>query len=118
MDFTNIKATLESLGYQVSCFDTAAQAAEYLDGQIDGCSVGIGGSITLQQMELYERLSIHNKVNWHWYPEGKTVDEVRMAALTSDVYLSSVNALAGTGEIINIDGAATGWPPPSSATRR
>ena len=28
-----------------------------------------------------------------------------MAAFTSDVYLSSVNALAATGEIINIDGA-------------
>ena len=105
MDFTNIKATLESLGYHVSCFDTAAQAAEYLDGQIDGKTVGIGGSVTLQQMELYERLSAHNKVSWHWYPEGKAVDEVRLSALTADVYLSSVNALAATGEIINIDGA-------------
>ena len=105
MDFTNLKATLESLGYQVSCFDTAAQAADYLDRQIDGKTVGIGGSVTLQQMEMYERLSAHNEVSWHWYPEGKAVDEVRLSALTAEVYLSSVNALAETGEIINIDGA-------------
>ena len=105
MDFTNIKATLESLGYQVSCFDTAAQAAEYLDGQIDGKTVGIGGSVTLNELGMYERLSSHNQVSWHWYPEGKAVDEVRLSALTADVYLSSVNALAATGEIINIDGA-------------
>jgi hypothetical protein len=105
MDFTNLTATLQSLGYRVSSFDTAAQAADYLNRQIDGCTVGVGGSVTLRDMGMYELLSAHNKVNWHWYPEGRTVDEVRMAALTSDVYLSSVNALAETGEIINIDGA-------------
>jgi hypothetical protein len=105
MDFTNLTATLEKLGYQVTCFGTAAQAAAYLNEQIDGCSVGIGGSITLRDMGIYELLSAHNQVNWHWYPGEKTVDEARMAAFTSDVYLSSVNALAATGEIINIDGA-------------
>lgn len=105
MDFTKLTATLEKLGYQVSLFPTAAQAADYLNEQIDGCSVGIGGSVTLRDMGMYELLSSHNQVNWHWFPEGKTVEEARMAAFTSDVYLSSVNALAATGEIINIDGA-------------
>lgn len=106
MDFTNIKATLESLGYQVSCFDTAPQAADYLDKQIDGKTVGIGGSVTLNELGMYERLSSHNQVNWHWYLNGKTVPEARLAAARSQVYLTSVNALAETGEIINID--ATG----------
>jgi hypothetical protein len=105
MDFTKLTATLEELGYKVTCFDTAAQAADYLNGQIDGRTVGIGGSVTLRDMGIYDRLSTHNQVNWHWFPEGKTVDEARMAAFTSDVYLSSVNALAATGELINIDGA-------------
>ena len=57
MDFTKLTATLEKLGYQVSLFPTAAQAADYLNEQIDGCSVGIGGSVTLRDMGMYELLS-------------------------------------------------------------
>lgn len=97
-DFTKLTSTLEQLGYAVRCFDTAEQAAGYLDGQIDGQSVAFGGSITLQEMGLYPRLSAHNRVVWHW--EGGSLAD----AMTTDVYISSVNGLAETGEIINIDG--------------
>ena len=97
-DFKKLTATLEELGYSVRCFDTAGQAADYLDGQIDGQSVAFGGSITLQEMDLYPRLSAHNRVIWHW--EGGSLAD----AMTTDVYISSVNGLAETGEIINIDG--------------
>ena len=34
MDFKNLKARLESLGYGVTCFDTADAAADYLDENI------------------------------------------------------------------------------------
>ena len=98
-DFVKLRETLEKLGYGVSCFETAQQAADYLDGAIDGVSVGFGGSVTLQQLELYPRLSTHNEVIWHW--EGRAHTE----AIATDVYVTSVNGLAETGEIINIDGA-------------
>ena len=49
-------------------------------------------------MGLYPRLSAHNQVIWHW--EGGSVQE----AMDTQVYISSVNGLAETGEIINIDG--------------
>ena len=40
------------------------------------------------------------------YPaEGQNKDELRMLARNTDVYLTSANGLAETGEIINIDGA-------------
>jgi len=97
-DFKKLTETLESLGYTVSSFATAAEAADYLDGAIDGVSVGIGGSITVKEMGLYPRLSAHNKVIWHW--EGAPYTD----ADHTDVYISSVNGLAETGEIINIDG--------------
>ena len=97
-DFKKLTETLESLGYTVSSFATAAEAADYLDGAIDGVSVGIGGSITVKEMDLYPRLSAHNKVIWHW--EGAPYTD----ADHTDVYISSVNGLAETGEIINIDG--------------
>lgn len=105
MDFTLVQKNLEKLGYKVSCFKSAEDAAAYLDAEIDSTSVGFGGSVTLDQMGLYERLSAHNDTRWHWrIPEGKTVQEMRIAAGEAKVYISSVNGLAETGEIINIDG--------------
>lgn len=93
-----MKNILESKGYTVSQFATAEEAADYLDQTIDGVSVGIGGSITVEQLGIYDRLSSHNTVHWHW-KGGHLAD-----AAVADVYLSSVNGLAQTGEVINIDG--------------
>ena len=104
-DFSTVTKNLERLGYTVRCFDTAAEAADELDREIDGVTVGIGGSLTVEQMGLYEKLGSHNRVWWHWRtPEGMTQNEVRDRAALCEVYLSSVNGLAETGEIINIDG--------------
>lgn len=97
-DMERVRKNLEERGFQTSCFAMAKEAADYLDAQIDGATVGIGGSITIQAMGLSERLSKHNEVIWHW--EG---GELRRAML-ADVYLTSVNGLAETGEIVNIDG--------------
>ncbi len=105
MDFAVLKKNLEEAGYQVSEFQTKEEATSYMNQNIDGVSVGFGGSITLQQMGLYEALASHNEVLWHWaVPKGKTAGEVLLDARTTDVYVSSVNGVAETGEIINIDG--------------
>lgn len=107
MMFETVKKNLEARGYIVSCFETAECAADYLNAQIDGKKVGFGGSVSLKEMGLYEKLSTHNRISWHGrIPEGKTDKEMRMEAREADIYISSVNGLAETGEIINID--ATG----------
>ncbi len=93
-----MKQTLQEKGYTASHFATARAAAAYLNEAIDGVSVGIGGSITIEQMGLYEQLATHNTVHWHW--QG---GDLRQAA-QADVYLSSVNGLSQNGEIVNIDG--------------
>ena len=36
-DLIRTKENLEQLGYRVSLFSTAEEAADYLDGAIDGC---------------------------------------------------------------------------------
>lgn len=102
-DFSRVKQNLEARGFRVSVFATAAEAADYLDSAIDNTSVGFGGSVTLEQMGLYERLERHDRDNWHWRP---TVDgaDARQAAMTAEHYITSVNGLAETGELINIDG--------------
>lgn len=105
MNFETIKSNLEQLGYKVLCCKTAKEAADAIDRQTDGKTVGIGGSVTIEQIGLYEKLCTHNKIFWQQrIPEGKTAEEVLKDAQTADVYISSVNALAESGEIINIDG--------------
>ncbi|MGI5988569.1 MAG: lactate utilization protein [Dysosmobacter sp.] len=100
-DFTKVEQALRQRGYTVHVFETGAEAADYLNGAIDGVSVGIGGSVTVQQLGLYDRLAQHNQVYWHW--QGGP--EQRAKAAEADVYLTSANGLAQTGEILNIDGA-------------
>ena len=51
MDFTNVTKALTARGFKVSSFETAKEAAEYLNTQIDGATVGFGGSITLLRPE-------------------------------------------------------------------
>ena len=97
-DLAKLQKNLEERGFTVTRFDTAAQAADYLDAALDGKSVGIGGSVTIQEMGLAERLREHAQVLWHW--AGSTTQ----AAAGAQVYLTSVNGAAETGELINIDG--------------
>lgn len=101
MSFEAVKRNLEARGFRVKVFATGAEAAAYLNGAIDGVSVGIGGSLTVQELGLYDKLSAHNELHWHW--AGGPEERPRAAA--AQVYITSANGLAETGEIINIDGA-------------
>ena len=99
---TSLERTAEALrqrGFTVSVFETAEAAADHLDGAIDGRTVGFGGSMTLEAMDLWERLRAHNQVysHLHGFPLGPEAAEAQ-------VYVTSVNGLAETGEVINIDG--------------
>lgn len=100
----NIEKTIKNLktrGFQVSFFETGAEAAAYINGAVKGCSVGIGGSKTIEALGLYETLSQDNTVYWHWKVPGRpTLD----SAATTDIYMCSANAISEAGEIFNIDG--------------
>jgi len=100
----NIEKTIKNLktrGFQVSHFATGAEAAQYINGAVKGCSVGIGGSKTIEALGLYETLSESNTVYWHWKVPGA---ETIARANAADVYISSANAITEGGEILNIDG--------------
>ena len=104
MDFTKLKHHLEALQYDVHVFANKEDATQYLTGIIAGKTVGIGGSVTIQQMHLYEALKANNCVFWHMQLEdGQNVMQVRKNAANAQVYISSVNAISEDGEIVNID---------------
>ena len=104
MNFSKIIDNLTRLGYSVHEFDTSKTATEYLATEISGQTVGIGGSVTIQEMKLYEALEMNNEVYWHnRLPVGMTDAEVRIKESQAAIYISSVNGIAETGEIVNID---------------
>ena len=88
-------------GYTVQHFATGAEAAAYLNAQIDNTTVGIGGSMTAQELGLYETLSAHNQVFWHWKEPGW---DTLHKEITAKVFITSANAMTEGGEILNIDG--------------
>jgi hypothetical protein len=69
--------------------------------------VGVGGSVTIRELGILEQLKAKGSVVLeHWIP-GLSKDrslEIRRAALTSDLFLSSSNAITLNGELVNIDG--------------
>ena len=102
MDIEKTVANLKKRHFDVSRFETKEEAAEYLASQIHDTTVGIGGCTTAKQMGLYEKLTAcGNDVAWHWVEPG---DETRKKELDAKVFICSANAIAETGEIINIDG--------------
>lgn len=104
----NLMGALKNNNYAVSYFDKKQDAAEYLDKNIRGKTVGFGGSMTLLELDMHNLLAKHNTV---YNPviafDKKEFDEATAAAakaLTAQIFLSSVNAIAETGELVNIDG--------------
>lgn len=101
MDIEKLEKNLKIKGFKVSEFDTKEDASEYLKNEIMNTTVGIGGSLTVQEMGLYETLQETNQVYWHWKDKDLSVRDM---AAHAKVYISSVNAISETGEIVNIDG--------------
>ena len=100
-DINKLRENLEKFGYKVSYYETGAEAAAAIAGALHGTTVGIGGSKTVEALGLYDLLSKDNQVFWHW---KQPVAEARANSQAAAVYLTSANAVAETGEILNIDG--------------
>ncbi len=102
--FEKLTENLNSLGYATHVFQTKEEAKVFLLSSIKGKSVGIGGSITVKELDVYKTLCENNTVYWHWEEDSEKLRETLKSASSADVYISSVNAIAESGEIVNIDG--------------
>lgn len=92
--------------------------AIYVEGKEEGCTqilkyipptakVGIGGSATIREIGIIPRLKSQGNVIYDHWKEGLSFEQIlkiRKAQLSSDVFLSSTNALTEAGELVNREG--------------
>lgn len=101
----NIDITIKNLnnrGFDTSFFSTSDEAVSYIVSKLNGQTIGFGGSMTVEGLGLFEKLGEKNSVYWHWKQERL---EALKNATNAEIYITSANAIAQTGEIINIDGS-------------
>ena len=99
-----MEKTIEKLrknGFEVTRFATGAEAADYIGRSLRGKTVGIGGSMTVRGLGIYDRIKDENTVFWHMIEPG---DETMVKASSAQVYITSANAISEEGYILNIDG--------------
>jgi len=106
---TKVKSVIENLEkrkIKAQYFDTKeAVIKAVLEETTDDQVVGIGGSMTIKELNLHEILKEEGKeIHWHWLVEPEKRSEVRQKAANADVYFTSTNALTEAGELVNIDG--------------
>lgn len=109
-----IEKTLKSLkkhGFEVFYYNRKEEAIEKIMKIIPlKAIVGIGGSVTLRELDIPEKLRKRgNKTEDHWYERKKGTSseeilKVRKNQINSDVFITSTNAITENGELVNIDG--------------
>jgi hypothetical protein len=72
----------------------------------DGTTVGVGGSVTLAQVGLLDALK-NRKIHLIWPFQQARSDEERLElvrrSFSSDIFLSSTNAVTEDGKLFNVD---------------
>jgi hypothetical protein len=69
--------------------------------------IGVGGSLTIRESGILEKLEAQGYTIYnHWKPglSRESMLEIRKSQMTSDLFLSSANAVTLNGELVNIDG--------------
>ncbi|MEO0124323.1 MAG: lactate utilization protein [candidate division WOR-3 bacterium] len=99
---------LKKRDFNAEYFPSIENMNEYILKSIPtDASIGIGGSMTIRELGIIERLEQRgNKVIHHWQKglTEETDKEVRKKEMLADYYLTSANAITKNGDIINIDG--------------
>ena len=95
-------------GFAAMFVEDCKQAREEMLKLIPGgATVGVGGSITIREIDILGELSQRGHTIYdHWKPGLSQEDilDIRRAHLTCDVFLTSANALTLDGELVNAEG--------------
>ncbi|NBG88977.1 lactate utilization protein [Isachenkonia alkalipeptolytica] len=104
--FTRIIEKMSNNKIKAEYFASKEEAKERILQMIKPqMKIGIGGSMTIKEMEIYEAIDQSiNPVYWHWMVKPEERPKIFPKAQYADLYLASTNALTEEGELINIDG--------------
>ena len=106
IDIEKAIKSLERNNFVVHYFETGAEAVNYLQSRIQNKRVAIGDSHTLLELKLHDALSeVNDDITDIQRPlSGESFRDTALRTMGRDVFLTSVNALSQTGEMVNIDG--------------
>lgn len=105
-DYDALVTTFEKRGFILHGAASAKEAKELVLSLVGkGSSVGLGGSMTLHDMGLYEALTAQGNTAYSHLVTSHVEDpDIYIKENNSDWYLSSTNAITRDGKLINIDG--------------
>jgi len=96
---------MEARGFTVHTFATKDEMRDFVLDAIGSGSVGFGGSVTSEQLGLYDTLAARgNDVFFHWKVSPADRPAVTAKAHAADNYIMSSNAVSDDGCLLNIDG--------------
>lgn len=107
----NLEIVVENLkknNFAVHVAENKEEGAQIVCSLIDeGATIGVGGSVTIDQLDILDGLEAEGHLIFNHNKAGLTPQQVldfRRRELTCDVFLTSTNALTEKGELVNIDG--------------
>lgn len=92
-------------GYYVE--DVVSARKLVLDLIPQGSSIGLGGSMTLNELDLIKEFRTDRYALYDRYKEGappEEIEEAKRKALLADVFVTGTNALTLDGYLVNVDG--------------
>jgi hypothetical protein len=105
---SRVMKSLEKRSFSVYYGTDSAAACKKIVQKIPrSATVGIGGSVTIRELGIIEKLEKRGNTVIHHWKKGFTEDtdrSVRIQEGSADYYLTSANAITLSGDIINIDG--------------
>jgi hypothetical protein len=97
---------LNGRGFVARAFEDRSEAVEHLFSLIpEGATVGLGGSMTLAELGVIDRLRSgpYDLIDRYAAPDWEATMAAYREALLSDVFLTGVNAVTRAGELVCID---------------
>ena len=96
---------LRKNGFDADAFETKEDCIRDILRKLPkDTTIAFGGSITLKELGLYERLKEEGyDVKWHWMDKE---DNILMNVRTRRVYITSSNAVTEDGKLVNMDANA------------
>jgi hypothetical protein len=105
---SDVVKALEKRDFHARYSENIDEANKYLLETIPSeATVGVGGSVTIRELGIIEKLEKRGNTVVHHWKKGIPKEmnrELRQREGRSDYYLTSANAITKDGDIINIDG--------------